>query len=113
MPRYINVNSALQAHPEFLNEQIDDHDKAVYAKGWNACNSAYYSAIKELPFISSDEVRCGTWVGEGDGYDPDGFMVYDMWSCGVCGERFEEWDEKPTWNYCPNCGAKMEVSEDA
>ena len=41
-----------QAHPEFLNEQIDDHDKAVYAKGWNDCNKEYYNAITELPVAS-------------------------------------------------------------
>lgn len=48
----IDVNAALQAHPEFLNEQIDDHDKAIYAKGWNDCNKEYYNAISELPAAS-------------------------------------------------------------
>lgn len=52
MPRYINVEDALQAHPEFLNEQIDDHDKAAYAKGWNDCNKEYYNSIAELPVAS-------------------------------------------------------------
>ena len=47
--RIINSDAALQAHPEFLNEQIDDHDKAIYAKGWNDCNKEYYNSIAELP----------------------------------------------------------------
>lgn len=46
------------------------------------------------------------WYGEADGY-ADGELVYDMWSCPVCGKRFEEWEEKPDWNFCPNCGADM------
>ena len=50
----IDINAALQAHPEFLNEKIDDHDKAVYAKGWNDCNKEYYNAIAELPVASID-----------------------------------------------------------
>lgn len=106
MPRYINVDSALQAHPEFLNEQIDDHDKAVYAKGWNACNSAYYDAIKEIDSVSPDEARGGTWVGIDD-------FPYESWECDRCGCVVENTDDP--WNffhYCPNCGAKMEVSDD-
>lgn len=46
------------------------------------------------------------WYGEADGY-ADGELVYDIWSCPVCGKRFEEWEEKPDWNFCPNCGADM------
>ena len=82
------------------------------------CNSVgkALQAIDNAPTVSPDEVRgMGCWVGEGDGY-ADGSMVYDMWSCGVCGKYFEEWDEMPTWMYCPNCGARLvcrrEVSED-
>ena len=48
----------------------------------------------------------GEWSGDYDGY-ADGFPVYDMWSCSHCGKQFDEWDERPTWNYCPNCGADM------
>lgn len=48
----IDINAALQAHPEYLNEQINDHDKAIYAKGWNDCNKEYYNAITELPVAS-------------------------------------------------------------
>ena len=50
--------------------------------------------------------KTGVWIGEGDGY-ADGSMVYDTWSCSSCGMRFEEWEEEPTWNFCPNCGADM------
>ena len=102
MPRYINVEDALQAHPEFLNEQIDDHDKAVYAKGWNACNSAFYGAIKELPTISPDDVRgIGKWLND------VGEFGFPEIPCSVCGYKSGHYGFK----YCPNCGAKMEVSE--
>lgn len=50
------------------------------------------------------------WIGEGDGY-ADGNMVYDTWYCSNCDYRVDE-DNEPTWNYCPNCGAKMERSEE-
>ena len=48
--------------------------------------------------------KTGVWIGEGDGY-ADGNMVYDMWYCGSCGCRFDEWEEKPKWDYCPVCGS--------
>ena len=51
------------------------------------------------------------WYGEGDGY-ADGELVYDMWLCPICGKRFEEWEEKPDWNFCPNCGADMRETND-
>ena len=112
MPRYINVEDALQAHPEFLNEQIDDHDKAIYAKGWNACNSAFYGAIKELPTVSPDEVR---GVGKWDRVETEFGL-----RCPKCGKLLDEYVNGGEWvalseipNYCPNCGAHMEVSEDA
>ena len=49
------------------------------------------------------EPKTGLWVGEADGY-ADGELVYDIWSCGNCGTYFDEWEEEPTWNYCPVCG---------
>ena len=106
----IDINAALQAHPEFLNEQIDDHDKAIYAKGWNACNSAFYGAIKELPTVSPDEARgVGKWVGKG----------VRAWSCSCCGtplnhiRQFASFEKNELPNYCPSCGARMGGVQDA
>ena len=59
------------------------------------------NAIEDLETIKR---KTGVWIGEGDGY-ANGNMVYDMWSCGRCGTRFDEWEEKPTWEYCPVCGS--------
>ena len=61
-------------------------------------------AIKALP---SAERPTGKWIGEADGY-ADGEFVYDTWYCSICDFMVETDGDKPTWNYCPNCGAKME-----
>lgn len=70
------------------------------------CN-AIKGAIKSMPAADAEEVRHGYYQGEADGY-ADGAPVYDMWYCSECGHYFEECDEKPTYNYCPYCGAKMD-----
>lgn len=31
------------------------------------------------------------------------------WCCSVCGCVFEEIDWKPEYNFCPNCGIRMEI----
>ena len=64
------------------------------------------SEIERLPAADVRPVVKAEWHGEGDGY-ADGELVYDMWSCPVCGKCFFEWEEKPDWNFCPNCGADM------
>lgn len=62
--------------------------------------------LDELPAADVQEVRRGCWIGtEHDGY-ADGYPVYYEWKCSVCGCVFE--DEEPTYNYCPNCGARCE-----
>ena len=43
---------------------------------------------------------------QGDGYDPEGNLVYDMWVCPCCNKRYElEYDE---YCYCQNCGQRID-----
>ena len=43
---------------------------------------------------------------EGDGYDPDGNLVYDTWICPNCEKDYEvDYEE---YDYCPNCGQSIE-----
>lgn len=49
----------------------------------------------------------GRWDGTADGYF-NGELVYDIWNCSNCGFDADGADEKPDWNYCPHCGAKMD-----
>lgn len=50
----------------------------------------------------------GTW---GDGYadGPDGepVIVYEEFECSRCG-CVHHADGEPTWDYCPECGARMD-----
>ena len=47
---------------------------------------------------------------EGDGYAPDGTFVWDEWLCPCCGSRYEvDYDD---YDYCPNCGQKIDWSDE-
>ena len=47
---------------------------------------------------------------EGDGYDPDGNLVYDTWICPCCEKHYEvDYEE---YDYCPSCGQRIDWSEE-
>lgn len=47
---------------------------------------------------------------EGDGYAPDGTFIYDTWICPCCDKRYEvDYDD---YDYCPNCGQKIDWSNE-
>lgn len=47
---------------------------------------------------------------EGDGYAPDGTFIYDTWICPCCDKRYEvDYDD---YDYCPNCGQKLDWSNE-
>ena len=46
---------------------------------------------------------------EGDGYAPDGTFIWGEWICPCCGRRYEvEYDD---YDYCPDCGQKLDWSD--
>ena len=56
------------------------------------------------PAADAAPVRHGRWVKQ------EKYTFGTMYDCSICGNRIL--DNGHSWNYCPNCGAKMdEVSE--
>lgn len=49
-------------------------------------------------------VRHGRWV------EQDKYTFGTMYDCSICGDRIL--DNGHSWNYCPNCGAKMDGGAD-
>ena len=89
-----------------------DADAIHYVEIGKGVEIALASDIDKIPTVSPDEVRgVGKWI-ERDDYDWD---IY--YECSVCHTPFTMLDgttpELNDYHYCPNCGAKMEVSEDA
>lgn len=47
---------------------------------------------------------------EGDGYDENGYLIYDTWICPCCEEHYEvDYDD---YKHCPNCGQAIDWSEE-
>lgn len=66
-----------------------------------ACDMAIQALEKQIP-------KKPTY--EGDGYAPDGTFIYDTWICPCCDERYEvDYDD---YAYCPNCGQKIDWSDE-
>lgn len=75
------------------NPTKNEEEKAVYLA---ACE------LKKLRDKEKPEVP----NLEGDGYDPDGNLIYDTWECPGCGKLYElEYEE---YDYCPKCGQHID-----
>lgn len=46
---------------------------------------------------------------EGDGYDDNGYMIYDTWICPCCEKHYEVDYDK--YDYCPSCGQHIDWSD--
>ena len=59
-------------------------------------------AIRELPAADVAEVVHGRWI-----WNEEGEIDWDQfYRCSNCGDK-EYWES----NFCPNCGAKMDLEE--
>lgn len=89
-------------HRHYQTNNLDD----AYEQGWNDLQEC----IENLPTVQPQQMK-GRWL-------PDNNFVYEMrFVCSVCKESevvptigFTKY--KPIWDFCPNCGAKMERNED-
>lgn len=95
-------------------------DKTKYVEGEtyteedvrNAYQAGYSTGMEQGMEKGKDAaVKHGRWIPlEYDGY-ADGNPVWDLWECSECQEEHSG-DEDTLTPYCPNCGAKMDSTED-
>ena len=112
------IDTMLNALAE--GEDFDEEQPELISRraAIDAADIADYTglSIEDVKKVTDEHIRLmpsiqpvtGKWI-EKDGYDGDTY--YD---CSVCGESWTTIDGTPWDNgmkYCPNCGAKMEVSE--
>ena len=56
--------------------------------------------VENFPAADVAPVRHGRWI------EQEKYTFGTMYDCSICGDRIL--DNGHSWNYCPNCGAKMD-----
>ena len=69
------------------------------------CGTAdYIYMIEDMPTVDVAPVVHGHWI------EKEKYSFGIMYDCSLCDNRIR--DNGYSWNYCPNCGAKMDKKED-
>lgn len=84
---------------------------------WAVSQSAINSTPTFLPHVQHVEsvgkdgsaLKHGHWVEVQRIHETDHTAICE---CSLCGDTVWVYDGQRAWNYCPSCGAKMEVEED-
>ena len=59
--------------------------------------------IIDIPAADVAPVRHGRWI------EQEKYTFGVMYDCSICDNRIL--DNGHSWNYCPNCGAKMDIQD--
>lgn len=68
------------------------------------CGNVCRRAIERILTADVAPVRHGRWI------EQEKYTFGVMYDCSICGDRIL--DNGHSWNYCPNCGAKMDGGAD-
>ena len=99
---------ALENIIEIKNHKITLLDLENYMKFEDECVKKNFTLKSLLEAREKQIAKKPTY--EGDGYDSEGNLVYDIWICPCCEKRYEvDYDE---YDFCPNCGQKIDWSEE-
>ena len=63
----------------------------------------FNEAVEEMPTADVAPVVHGRWI------EQEKYTFGVMYDCSICGDRIL--DNGHPWNYCPNCGARMDGDE--
>ena len=96
--RLIDANVAKEMivnHANEFSDVINRREKALLIGGGTSC-------IDKCPTVDAVEVVHGRW----EQVDHDGSWRVDR--CSICHRRMHYVDYDQPYQYCPNCGAKMD-----
>lgn len=108
MIRYKDID----LYTKILEDEIHDiknFENSMYQKGKRhglMLAKAIVLNDERIPTADVAPVRHGHWIKYAK------YSFGTMYDCSICGTRILD-DDKHSWHYCPNCGAKMnEEKED-
>ena len=101
MAEYIEREAAIAALDEFrLNQTVSKYATVMQCRAARDAISRAIKMLESLPAADVEPVRHGRWVKDGE-----------VVVCSECGEE-HAWDEYRA-TYCEDCGAKMDLEENA
>ena len=99
MEEYIEKNKAIKELYE-----VYDYEFPTASGGFDEyARMIVPNTIKNMPAADVAPVRHGRWV------EKEKYTFGIMYDCSLCENRIL--DNGHPWNYCPNCGAKMDGGE--
>ena len=107
--RLIDANALMDDFRRYMVKRYDK-EKCVSEENCKVCEKSclWRKIVSYAPTVDAVEVVHGRWeedeVEAGDPYDGNSVYCFDVMRCSVCGECFDV----SAYNYCPNCGAKMD-----
>ena len=78
--------------------------KTEYTQGITCGAALAMEYVKQLPAADVQKVKHGKW-------EKITFITGEINTCSLCGFGKSGYDDR-AYNYCPNCGAKMEVKNE-
>ena len=100
--KYIDVDVFIKSFREALpglKAQVDP-DLTPKAYAYLRGGEAIIEDLTKFPAADVMEVRHGRWI------EQEKYTFGVMYDCSICDNRIL--DNGHSWNYCPNCGAKMD-----
>lgn len=85
---------------DFLHDYEFEDARRIYTNGSRLIQSFRVKQMME----HYAPVRHGRWI------EQEKYTFGVMYDCSICGDRIL--DNGHSWNYCSNCGAKMDEKED-
>lgn len=96
--RLIDADALLERNNAYTFFKGARNGKSLY----DACRTFLVTAVDDAPTIEAEVVKHGRWKYTGC------FLC----ECQNCGEIYSRYaNDGKDWNYCPNCGAKMDLEE--
>ena len=88
--RLIDANATINAFTNWLTSRYDGRLPR--------------DIVAEIPTVDAVEVVHGRWIEKEEKIWNLEKPIVTGWECSKCGEMYGHY----TYNYCPNCGAKMD-----
>ena len=100
MTEYIEKNKAIKELYE-----VYDYEFPTASGGFDEyARMIVPNTIKNMPAADVAPVRHGRWI------EQEKYTFGVMYDCSICGNRIL--DNGHSWNYCPNCGCRMDGGVD-